>query len=192
MPISLAELDALDVPGFLAALGPVVENSPEVVAPLTQQRPFARVADLIRALATAVRTLDASARHDLLNAHPELAGAEAQAGIMTRASTSEQQRLGLLALTRSELERLQALNDTYRKRFGFPFIVALHRLANRDAVFDALEARLQNDAEQETAIALDEIVAVIDGRVRRLVTDDAPLRRAAVIDPNPFTSTSGD
>jgi hypothetical protein len=86
----------------------------------------------------------------------------------------------------------QALNATYRERFGFPFIVALHRLADLDAVFSAFDARWQNNAEQETAIALDEIVAVIDGRVRRLVTEEATQRRAAEIDPNPLTSTSGD
>ena len=169
--ISLAELDALDAPGFLAALGPVVENRPALLAPLAARRPFASVADLIAAIATLVRTLDADARLDLLRAHPELAGAEARAGVMTRASTVEQERLGLMTLYGRELERLQALNAAYRARFGFPFIIALHRLADRAAVFSALEARLRHDAEEETMIALDEIVAVIDGRVRRLVTE---------------------
>ena len=109
-----------------------------------------------------------AAQIGLLRAHPELGGREAQAGTMTRDSTTEQGRLGLDALERAELDRLTALNRAYRERFGFPCIIALRKHATRASVYAAFEQRLGNDADAEVAHALEEVASITRGRLEKV------------------------
>ena len=92
----------------------------------------------------------------LINAHPDLAGRLALAKQLTEDSAHEQGSAGLDRLTREELGRFTALNDTYRERFGFPFIMAV-KGATKDAILAAFERRIAHSPEAEFA------EAVIDG-----------------------------
>ena len=66
----------------------------------------------------------------LLRAHPDLAGKAALAGELTVESTEEQKRSGLGSLTVDEMKRFTTLNNAYKAKFGFPFILAV-RNANK-------------------------------------------------------------
>ncbi|MBN4669486.1 2-oxo-4-hydroxy-4-carboxy-5-ureidoimidazoline decarboxylase, partial [Pandoraea nosoerga] len=92
----------------------------------------------------------------LVRAHPELAGKAAERGEMTAASTSEQGGAGLNQLTPEELVRLQSLNARYSEKFGFPFVMAV-RGYDRQAIFDAMTKRLNNDHDTELRNALEQI-----------------------------------
>ena len=61
----------------------------------------------------------------LLRAHPDLAGKAALAGSLTCESTEEQARAGLGSLTPEELARFTEMNNAYREKFDFPFILAV-------------------------------------------------------------------
>ena len=111
-PIPFAQLQSLDRPDFVALLSTVVEHSPWVAEQTWQRRPFASWTALFLALEQTLREAEPAQQLALLQAHPELAGREAQAGSMTSDSQSEQGRLGLLSLQPHELERLAALNPT--------------------------------------------------------------------------------
>ena len=67
--------------------------------------------------------------------------------------TTEQTRAGLDSLTRSELERLNALNAAYRDKFGFPFVYAVRGAAKQE-ILNALEKRLFQSREAELGEAL--------------------------------------
>src|SRR3546814_15560448 len=79
----------------------------------------------------------------LICAHPELAGKQAIQGTLSKASAQEQQGAGLDQCSADELERLNRLNAAYRKRFGFPFIIAVKGMS-RHQIMDAIDARLLN------------------------------------------------
>src|SRR3546814_15630966 len=74
----------------------------------------------------------------LICAHPELAGKQAIQGTLSKASAQEQQGAGLDQCSADELERLDRLNAAYRKRFGFPFIIAVKGLS-RHQIMDAID-----------------------------------------------------
>ena len=75
---------------------------------------------------------------------------------MTQASTAEQASAGLDQCTPQEFTRFQELNDTYRQKFGFPFVMAV-RGEDRVAILDAFAQRLDNDYDLEFETALIEI-----------------------------------
>jgi len=102
-----------------------------------------------------------------LNRHPELAGAEAQAGTMTGHSTFEQQGGGLDALSHDELLELRRLNAVYAQRHGFPFIIAVlgH---TKPRIFEALRLRAQRESHDEIDTALAQIAAITRRRLGAL------------------------
>ncbi len=108
------------------------------------------------ALAAAMRDLTTEGRRALLGAHPDLAGRLALAQGLTAESTGEQAGAGLDRLSADELSRFTALNDRYRSRFGFPFIMAV-KGRSKGEILSAFESRLENDAEAEFATALAEV-----------------------------------
>ena len=92
----------------------------------------------------------------LIKAHPDLAGRAQIAGELTPESTEEQASAGLDRCSREEYERFQALNKAYRRKFHFPFVMAV-RSSTRAEILDAFEARLGNDYDTEFETALSEI-----------------------------------
>ncbi|MGS5086348.1 2-oxo-4-hydroxy-4-carboxy-5-ureidoimidazoline decarboxylase [Hydrogenophaga sp. A37] len=184
-PLTITELRSLDEAAFNALLGSVVEHSPWVAERAWSLRPFASQAALFNAMARVIHGADEARQRALLCAHPELAGQEAQAGTMTTDSQSEQARLGLLNLDAATVQRIAALNQRYRERFGYPFIAALRLHDTLDSVFAAFEARLAQDETTERHTALQQICEVMRGRLARVVQPDAP----APLSSRPAVST---
>jgi OHCU decarboxylase len=157
----------MDREAFVARFGSVFEHSPWVAescfdAGLTPDADT--VAGLHRALCQAMRASSTEARDRLITAHPDLAGRLTIAGALTQDSTSEQASAGLDRLTPDEQELFLALNERYKTRFGFPFIVAVRGLTKAD-VLAGFQARLANDREQERAEALRQIEKIVLNRL---------------------------
>jgi OHCU decarboxylase len=171
-PLTLAALNAMPVDAFVAALGGVFEHSPWVAERVVQRRPFASVNALHAAMVDAVRRAGQEEQLALLRSHPELAGREAQDGTLTSDSTGEQGRLGFTSLSREEFGRVAAANRAYRGKFGFPCIVALALHADRGTVIAEMERRATgSDRSAEIETALEQIAAITESRLRKLVTD---------------------
>jgi 2-oxo-4-hydroxy-4-carboxy-5-ureidoimidazoline decarboxylase len=169
MTFTLAQLNAMSAPDFVAALGGVFEHSPWVAERALPARPFANLPALHDAMVEAVERAAPAEQLALLRAHPELAGREARAGTLTRDSTGEQQSAGLTALSRAETERIADLNRRYRAKFGFPFIIAVRR-HDKAGIFREFERRLALDPDAELANDLAEVYAITRLRLEALVT----------------------
>lgn len=163
----LIRLNAAPRDAALALMEPMAERSAWVAEAAVDARPFASDADVAEALIEAILAVPAPRRVAMFRAHPELAGREAALGRMTDASTGEQGRLGLLDLSAEDRARLARLNAAYQARFGYPFILALHRAESLESVFAAFEARLRADPVEEKITALAEIASVIRARTAR-------------------------
>lgn len=92
----------------------------------------------------------------LLRAHPDLAGKLAKSGALTDESTSEQASAGLDQCTDAEFAEFTALNDTYKERFGFPYILAV-KGRKRHEILENFRARVDNTNATEFREALDQV-----------------------------------
>jgi 2-oxo-4-hydroxy-4-carboxy-5-ureidoimidazoline decarboxylase len=95
-------------------------------------------------------------RMALICSHPELAGKEATEGTLTTDSRQEQSRAGLDHCSAEELALLRSLNQVYRDKFEFPFVIAVTGL-NKTQIIDAVEKRLQNSISDEFDTSIAEI-----------------------------------
>ena len=103
----------------------------------------------------------------LLRAHPDLAGKLAKSGELTAESTSEQAGAGLDECTPDEFAEFTHLNDTYKAKFGFPYILAV-KGRHRVEILDNFRSRVDNSTAQEFREALDQVHQIARLRLEAL------------------------
>ena len=147
----------MDRHDFISCYAVVYEHSPwvaqHVAAFAADIDDSGRLAEL---MADCVDNAATEQQLKLIRAHPDLAGKAQIAGDLTEDSTEEQASAGLDQCSKVEYERFQALNDAYKEKFGFPFVMAV-RGSNRAEILEAFSARLKNDYDTEFETALAEI-----------------------------------
>ena len=149
----------MDRDSFVSTFADIYEHSPWVAEQTYDQGPVSEFNDidkLQQRMASVLLSASQTAQLALINAHPDLAGKAAIAGELTEASTSEQAGAGINECTAAEFQRFTELNDAYKARFNFPFIMAV-KGSNRHQILAAFESRIHNSPEDEFARALDEI-----------------------------------
>src|SRR5260221_2090238 len=169
MTETLADLDRLGPADFAAAIGDAFELAPWVAEAAHGKRPFATVTDLHAAMMGAVRAAPSERQLAFLRQHPDLAGKAARTGAITDDSKREQASVGLDTLSEEEFARFHRLNDAYKAKFGFPFIVCV-RHHTRDSILAQFERRLPNDAGAELTAALQEVFFITRLRIAAKVT----------------------
>ncbi len=164
MSLNLDAVNALSPDAFVATFADVAEHSPWVAEGAVAARPYASREAMIAAFAAAIADAPAETRLALIRAHPDLAGRAARAGTVADASRKEQAGAGLDTLTDEEFARFTRLNDAYRAKFGFPFILAV-KGATKTTILEAFEARLPNPPEAEFDQAISQIVRIVRFRL---------------------------
>jgi OHCU decarboxylase len=149
---------------FVELFGDIFEHSPWIAertydAGLTtgQDTTEGLHAAMVNALSEATREQKLA----LINAHPDLAG-RLKLADLTVDSRGEQSSAGLDSLTSEERDRFLKLNDAYRQKFGFPFIMAV-KGRSKDEILAAFEERLEHETDQEfeTALVQIELIALL-------------------------------
>lgn len=152
---------------FVARYGGIYEHSPWVA-----EKCFVAAADvgpgeLAQLFAQCVNDADHDVTLKLIRAHPDLAGRAAVRGELTEESTGEQASAGIDQCSVEEYAQFVAFNSAYREKFGFPFVMAVKN-SNRQAILDAFEQRIENDAETEFETAIQEIHKIARWRLEAM------------------------
>ncbi len=167
-PVDLAPINAMDRAAFVQKFGGIFENSPWVAEKAWEKKPFGSLDEMHAAMVAVAKYAPATAQLALLQSHPDLAGKEAQAGAMTASSVSEQASAGLNALSHDEMVQVSDLNAAYKKKFGFPFIIAV-RMHTKEGILFEFNRRLQNDTQTEFANDLQNVYVIIRLRLNKLL-----------------------
>jgi 2-oxo-4-hydroxy-4-carboxy-5-ureidoimidazoline decarboxylase len=171
LPKSIADLNACSKDDFVAVLANIFEYSPWIAEQAAEARPFAGVNALYAAMKAVVDRAPSELRLTLIKGHPDLANKTQRAAGLTAESTHEQNSLGLDRLSDAEYEAFERVNNAYRSKFGFPYIVCARR-HTRDSVLRDFERRLPNDANTEMQTSIAEIGRIAALRLDQLVTSD--------------------
>jgi 2-oxo-4-hydroxy-4-carboxy-5-ureidoimidazoline decarboxylase len=169
---TMAEVNGWDRETFVGRLGFLFEDSPWIVAAVWPERPFACREELYRGLCAVVARAPADRQLALIRAHPDLVGRAALTGSLTRSSTGEQVAAGLDPgrLTAEEIARFGELNEAYKARFGFPFIICA-RENTKASILAGFAARFGNSRDDEIATALAEIEKICWYRLVDVIID---------------------
>jgi 2-oxo-4-hydroxy-4-carboxy-5-ureidoimidazoline decarboxylase len=166
--IAIADLNACSKADFVAALGNIFEYSSWIAEQAADERPFAGVAALFEAMQAVVQRAPSDVRLALIKAHPDLANKTQRAAGLTAESNAEQNSAGLDRLSDAEYNAFTQVNNAYRAKFGFPYIVCARR-QSRDSILRDFERRLPNDAAAEMRLSIREIFRIAALRLDLLV-----------------------
>jgi 2-oxo-4-hydroxy-4-carboxy-5-ureidoimidazoline decarboxylase len=169
MSITTADLNNKSRDEFVAALANIFEHSPWIAEQVATQRPFAGVNALFAAMKAAVERAPAELQLALIKAHPDLADKTQRAAGLTAESDAEQNSAGLDRLSDAEYEAFERVNNAYRSKFGFPYIVSVRR-HTKDSILRDFERRLPNDVPAEMQRSIEEICRIAALRLDQLVT----------------------
>ncbi len=171
----LVELNACSDADFVAALANIFEYSPWIAEQAASARPFAGVGQLFEAMKAAVDRAPSELRLALIKAHPDLANKTQRAAGLTAESNAEQNSVGLDRLSDAEYEAFERVNNAYRSKFGFPYILCVRR-QTKDSILRDFERRLPNDAATEMQTSVEEICRIAALRLDQLVAADDRLQ----------------
>lgn len=150
---------------FVDILGSVYETSPWVAERTWAEQPFSSIDDLHETMENAVQNASREEKLQLLRVHPDL-GEKTE---MTEASQQEQASAGLNQLNPDQYEAFSRLNETYREKFGFPFIIAVKN-ESPNTIREAMEKRVEHSKREEFQTALNEVHKIARFRLEELLT----------------------
>ena len=162
--MTLSQLNALELNDFVEQVGWVFENSPWIARRAWKHRPFASLDDLHMRMTSEVASASSNEKLALLRAHPDL-GTRAS---VSDTSAKEQAGAGLHQVPPAEFARLHQYNEAYKAKFDFPFLFAV-KGANKLAIMQALESRLQSTAEEEFQEALRQVYRIARFRLEDII-----------------------
>ena len=169
MAITLEQVNAAPRDVALQMLDGLYEHSPWVADKALDARPFRSLAHLKYVMTRVLQDAGQEAQVALIQAHPELAGKAMVSQDLTAESTHEQDRAGLTRCTPEEFARLQQLNQDYKAKFGFPFILAVRgprgNGLTRQQIIASFARRLQNQSDLEVQECLRNIHRVVELRL---------------------------
>ena len=168
--LNLRQVNTLNFEDFISAFGSVVVNCMMSAATVWEERPFSNVSTLCESFARFLRDISPKNQKGIVRCHPDLAGKLTRKGKLSKRCTEEQTSAGLLDLTEEEWSEFSSLNNMYKHKFGFTFIICA-RENKKDTIKRELRRRLQNSEEEELKTAIEEIVKISSLRVKDLVDD---------------------
>ncbi|XP_029385418.1 2-oxo-4-hydroxy-4-carboxy-5-ureidoimidazoline decarboxylase [Echeneis naucrates] len=166
--MDITAVNALPCEDFVNIFGNVIEKCPIIAAAVWSKRPFDSLAALETAMSEFIDSLSESGKEGILRCHPDLAGRDLQTGTLTQESREEQAGAGMDSLETAEASRMARLNEEYKGRFGFPFVICA-RMNDKANILLQLSARCQNERAVERARGIEEVKKICRLRLQSLV-----------------------
>ena len=122
---TIDNINNLNKADFLLIFGNVFEKTESVALEAFKSKPFKDFDDIILKMLNIYEGYPKDKILEILNLHPELAVAKK----LTSESKSEQTSAKLNECSNEEYEEFKKLNFEYKKKFKFPFIIAVKDLS---------------------------------------------------------------
>lgn len=166
--LSLKEVNEMDYPEFISVFSSAIEHGTLAAACVWEARPFHDISSLCKSFTDFLHSLSLSCQTGLVRCYPDLAGTLSGDGMLSKESTLEQKGAGLLDLTDTEKNELSVLNDKYRSKFEFSFVVCAKE-NKKETIRRELRQRLENTAAEELNTAIKEIGKIANYRIKDMV-----------------------
>ena len=162
--ISLEKINNLNKSDFLTIFGNVFEKSEWISEKVFDFRPFKNFEDLFSKIIGIYENSDKKIILKILNSHPELAIEKK----LTINSKNEQKNANLNQCTNDEYNEFKKLNIEYKKKFDFPFIIAV-KGKNKDEILNYFRERIKNSLDEEFLEAKKQVKKIATFRLEEII-----------------------
>ena len=153
---------------FIKIFANIFENSQFIAEALYKKKGdgFSDFKDLINKMMDIFESTTKEQKLKVLNAHPDLAD-KAKISSLTSDSKNEQNSVGLDQCTEDEFNEFKKLNDIYKKKFNFPFIIAV-KGKNKNEILETFKKRISSNPEIEFNEATKQVKQIASLRLEDL------------------------
>ena len=142
--IDIKKINSLDKSEFLSIFGNVFEKSKWISEKVFDKKPFKNLESFVSEIIGIYENSDNKTILEILNLHPELAIEKK----LTTDSEVEQSKANLKQCTPEEFDQFKKLNIEYKKKFNFPFIIAV-KGKNKNEILNYFRERINNSLDEE-------------------------------------------
>ena len=167
---SIDQVNQMDRERFVAEFGGLFQGSTWIAEQAYDARPFEDVYALRRAFHDALFEAPPDRQVELIQSYPDIGSVFRSDTSPSVLSVKDQAFAGLDRLDSDEIHNLGDLTSAYRKKFGFPLIIAV-RENTKETIVRSGNARLNNSPAAEQATALVEIAKIANLRLFDLVEE---------------------
>ncbi|XP_045480792.1 2-oxo-4-hydroxy-4-carboxy-5-ureidoimidazoline decarboxylase-like [Harmonia axyridis] len=169
LSLSIEEVNSLVSEHFIKIFGNVVEHCPAAAIGILKYRPFNSTVDICKAIVSYLDGLSTNEKQNILCFHQDFVSQLLNLGRLQleRTPKKRNQTISLDMLPISEKRRLNLLNERYKEKFGFPFVIFGKK--HIDLIFNEMEKRIENSPEREIELAIQEVKKISRIRVHELI-----------------------
>ena len=162
----ISKINKLSEKTFCDVFGNVFENARWISCDLYAQKPFINFGDLSSKMLSIFEKTSKESKLEILNSHPDLAD-KTKIGSLTPESNKEQSDSGLDKCTKKEFDEFKSLNVEYKKKFGFPFILAVGG-KNKAEILNEFKKRTLNSVDDEFNKAISQVCKIANLRLHEI------------------------
>ncbi len=162
--IDIKKINNLDKSEFLSIFGNVFEKSKWISEKVFDQKPFKNLESFISEIIKIYENSDNKTILEILNLHPELVVEKK----LTSNSESEQSKANLKECTPEEFNEFKKLNIEYKKKFNFPFIIAV-KGKNKNQILNYFRKRIKNSLDEEFLEAKKQVKKIATFRLEEII-----------------------
>ena len=162
--IDIKKINSLDKSEFLSIFGNVFEKSKWVSEKVFDKKPFENLESFVSEIIGIYENSDNKTILEILNLHPELAVEKK----LTANSEVEQSKANLKQCTPREFDEFKKLNIEYKKKFNFPFIIAV-KGKNKNEILNYFRERINNSLDEEFLEAKKQVKKIATFRLEEII-----------------------
>ena len=144
----------------------IFEKTKWIAERLYNQKPFNSFEDLCSKVLEIFKTTSKENQLKIIRAHPDLAD-KTKISLLNIDSRTEQSKARLDQCSEKEFREFKNLNNEYKKKFGFPFILAVEG-KNKTEILNKFKKRILNSADDEFKEAISQVCKIANLRLNKI------------------------
>ena len=161
---SIEKFNKLSKAEFISIFGNIFEKTEWIAERCYKSKPYNNLDELVSKMMKIFENIEKERHLEILNSHPDLAVEKK----LTEDSKNEQKNASLNQCTDEEFVEFKKLNEEYKKKFGFPFIIAV-RGKNKEEILNSFRQRITNNINLEFEEAKKQVKKIASFRLGEII-----------------------
>ena len=161
---SVDKVNKLSKSDFISIFGNVFEKTEWIAEKAYNSKPYKNFEELFLKMMKIFENSEKESHLEILNAHPDLAIEKK----LTKDSRNEQENASLNECFEEEFKEFKKLNEEYKKKFRFPFIIAV-KGKNKEEILNSFRQRITNNINLEFEEAKEQVKKIANLRLSEII-----------------------
>jgi len=161
---SIDKFNKLSKAEFISIFGNIFEKTEWIAEKCYESKPYNSLDELVSKMMKIFENIEKERHLEILNSHPDLAVEKK----LTEDSKNEQKNASLNQCNDAEFIEFKKLNEEYKKKFGFPFIIAV-KGKNKEEILNSFRQRITNNINLEFEEAKKQVKKIASFRLSEII-----------------------